>query len=55
MIPPTSRPSGRLLGAAVIAAFVLLGAGCKTIDDTFPTLRTYGVYMLDINQGNYLS
>jgi hypothetical protein len=21
----------------------------------FPTLRTYGVYMLDINQGNYLS
>jgi len=55
LIPPTFRPSGSLAGAVVIVAFVLAGAGCKTIDESFPTLRTYGVYMLDINQGNYLS
>jgi outer membrane protein assembly factor BamE (lipoprotein component of BamABCDE complex) len=55
LIPPTSRPSGSLPGAAVIAAFALLTAGCQTIDTYAPTLRTWGVYMLDINQGNYLS
>ena len=29
--------------------------GCATIDERFPTLRSFGVYKLDINQGNYLS
>jgi len=38
---------------AVLAA--LLCAGCTTVDTYFPTLRSFGVYKLDINQGNYLS
>ena len=30
-------------------------AGCATVDTYVPTLRSFGVYKLDINQGNYLS
>ena len=37
---------------AVVASLV---AGCATIDTYLPTLRSFGVYKLDINQGNYLS
>ena len=50
------RPLLRPLAPAALAmlAACALG-GCQTIDTYFPTLRTYGVYMLDINQGNYLS
>ena len=32
-----------------------LAAGCATIDTYAPTLRSFGVYKLDINQGNYIS
>ena len=32
-----------------------LAAGCATIDTYAPTLRSFGVYKLDINQGNYLT
>ena len=55
MIPFTSRHSGRLGTVAALVALVLAFAGCAAIDTYAPTLRTYGVYMLDINQGNYLS
>jgi outer membrane protein assembly factor BamE len=55
LIPPSSRHSPRHLGVAALAAIALLCAGCTTIDTYLPTLRSYGVYMLDINQGNYLS
>ncbi len=37
---------------AFAAAFV---AGCSTIDTYMPTLTSFGVYKLDINQGNFLS
>jgi outer membrane protein assembly factor BamE len=33
----------------------LFSAGCSTVDTYMPTLRSLGVYKLDINQGNYLS
>jgi outer membrane protein assembly factor BamE len=33
----------------------MLCAGCATVDSYMPTLRNFGVYKLDINQGNYLS
>ncbi len=33
----------------------LLGGRCTTVDTYMPTLRSFGVYKLDINQGNYLS
>ena len=48
------RPLFRPLTLAALVLACALG-GCQTIDTYFPTLRTYGVYMLDINQGNYLS
>jgi outer membrane protein assembly factor BamE len=50
----TALAHPRTLAALAVAAACTLG-GCQTIDTYFPTLRTYGVYMLDINQGNYLS
>jgi outer membrane protein assembly factor BamE len=40
---------------AAIAFAALSSAGCSTIDTYMPTLRSFGVYKLDINQGNYLS
>ena len=41
--------------AAMLALVASLVAGCATIDTYLPTLRSFGVYRLDINQGNYLS
>jgi hypothetical protein len=50
------RPLLRSLVRPGFAVVVVCRAGrCQAIDTYFPTLRTYGVYMLDINQGNYLS
>ncbi len=40
--------------AAVVLAAALV-AGCATIDTYAPTLRSFGVYKLDINQGNFIS
>ncbi len=44
----------RLIVSAVVLA-ALVNAGCATVDSYMPTLRSFGVYKLDINQGNYLS
>ena len=55
MISFISRHAARLGAATALVGFVLGFAGCAAIDTYMPTLRTYGVYMLDINQGNYLS
>jgi outer membrane protein assembly factor BamE len=44
----------RLIVSAVVLA-ALVTAGCATVDSYMPTLRSFGVYKLDINQGNYLS
>ena len=45
-------PRRRLALPAIALAAV---AGCATVDEYMPTLRSFGVYKLDINQGNYLS
>lgn len=50
---PRRSPARLAIVTAVLAA--LLCAGCATVDTYFPTLRSFGVYKLDINQGNYLS
>jgi outer membrane protein assembly factor BamE len=54
-----SRPRlpQRLLRALTVAAVggTALLAGCATIDTYAPTLRSFGVYKIDINQGNYIS
>ena len=54
-MPSSSHhPRHQLLVVAVGFA-ALFSAGCSTIDTYMPTLRSLGVYKLDINQGNYLS
>ena len=56
---PSSRRAAERAGATlsrtVIAIAALLVAGCATIDTYAPTLRSFGVYKLDVNQGNFLS
>jgi outer membrane protein assembly factor BamE len=54
-IPSLERRSPRRLAAAVVALATVLASGCTTVDTYLPTLRSFGVYKLDINQGNYLS
>ena len=52
-VPMHSLPLHRTALAVALAASIC--AGCTTVDTYFPTLRSFGVYKLDINQGNYLS
>ncbi len=52
--PLLHSPARRSIPAAV-GLLALALAGCATVDTYLPTLRTFGVYKLDINQGNYLS
>ena len=53
-LPIAHAPAPRLgLPAIVLAAFAV--TGCATVEEYMPTLRSFGVYKLDINQGNYLS
>jgi outer membrane protein assembly factor BamE len=47
-----------LRAAARVAPLVLVAlalGGCATFDKYTPTWRSFGVYKIDINQGNYLS
>jgi outer membrane protein assembly factor BamE (lipoprotein component of BamABCDE complex) len=52
-----TTPHGvRRLATAVALAAVVAGiGGCATADNYMPTWRSFGVYKIDINQGNYLS
>ncbi len=56
---PPSRRAAKRAGASfsrtVVVIAALLVAGCATIDTYAPTLRSFGVYKLDVNQGNFLS
>lgn len=47
------RPRAQI--AAGLAAAVCLVAGCSTIDTYIPSARNFGVYRIDVNQGNYLT
>jgi outer membrane protein assembly factor BamE len=56
VFPTTIRACAR--AALRVAPFVLVAlalAGCATFDRYAPTWRSFGVYKIDINQGNYLS
>ncbi|HKU84824.1 MAG TPA: outer membrane protein assembly factor BamE [Casimicrobiaceae bacterium] len=58
MIPiPFRDPGGvRATLRTAALAFVLVAAGgCATADEYLPTWRSFGVYKMDVNQGNYLS
>jgi outer membrane protein assembly factor BamE len=41
--------------ALVLALAVCASAGCASADQYVPSWRSFGVYKIDINQGNYLS
>jgi outer membrane protein assembly factor BamE len=45
----------RRRAALAVTACAILLAGCSTVDKYVPTARSFGVYKLDINQGNYLT
>ena len=49
------HPLALRLRVPVVVLAALGAVGCATVDTYLPTLRTFGVYKLDINQGNYLS
>lgn len=42
-----------LLPAAL--GVVLLASGCATVETYVPAVRSFGIYKIDINQGNYLT
>jgi|SRR6476659_4890675 len=48
------RVRATLRGAALALVLVAAG-GCATADKYMPTWRSFGVYKMDVNQGNYLS
>src|SRR5678816_2054081 len=48
------RPRG-IARAASLCVAVAAANGCATADQYMPSWRSFGVYKLDINQGNYLS
>ena len=52
----TAAPASRILraGIAAAAASAILG-GCQTWTTYMPAIEQFGVYKLDINQGNYLT
>ena len=41
--------------AAALCLAIVSASGCATADQYLPTWRSFGVYKIDINQGNYLS
>ena len=45
----------RRLTTPAVVLTALVASGCATVDSIAPTWRSFGVYKLDINQGNYLS
>jgi outer membrane protein assembly factor BamE len=58
MIPivlPQFPRTRTLVRAAALALALCAASGCATFDKYAPTWRSFGVYKIDINQGNYLS
>jgi outer membrane protein assembly factor BamE len=45
----------RFLRLAALLALAALAAGCETIKTYVPDVRQFGVYKLDINQGNFIT
>ena len=58
MIPIVLRDPDRVratLRAVALALVLVAAGGCATADQYMPTWRSFGVYKMDVNQGNYLS
>ena len=54
-MPKSSRHPLRRRHVLAVVFAAASSAGCSTVDTYLPTLRSFGIYKLDINQGNYLS
>lgn len=52
---PVPARTARALAAATAAAALILAGGCSTWQTYVPDIRQFGIYKLDINQGNYLT
>src|SRR5919107_5574903 len=60
MIPIVFRSFSRAAARAALRILTLallsfLATGCASFDRYMPSWRSFGVYKIDINQGNYLS
>ena len=55
MVPTVFRSFPRAAPRALALVLAALVAGCATADRYLPSWRSFGVYKIDINQGNYLS
>jgi outer membrane protein assembly factor BamE len=60
MIPIVSRSNPCTAARSVLrvlplALVALVASGCASFDRYMPSWRSFGVYKIDINQGNYLS
>jgi outer membrane protein assembly factor BamE len=54
--PRHARPRATVFALALTSTATLLClSACQTIETYIPTMRSFGVYKLDVNQGNYLS
>ena len=49
-----ARPLAACRALVAMAALALL-AGCQSMESYMPSWRTFGVYKIDINQGNYIT
>jgi outer membrane protein assembly factor BamE len=52
---PIVRSLSRHSWLPAVVAMAVSAAGCSTVESYLPQVRNFGVYKLDINQGNYLS
>lgn len=48
-------PSRRIARSAALLLAIVAVGGCASVDQYVPAWRSFGVYKIDINQGNYLS
>jgi outer membrane protein assembly factor BamE len=55
VIPIVFRTLFRGAACAALAVVALVAGGCATFDRYAPSWRSFGVYKIDVNQGNYLS
>ena len=53
--PAPHRAPVRSVFAALAATAAIALAGCQTLETYLPSVRSFGVYKIDINQGNYIT
>jgi outer membrane protein assembly factor BamE len=54
-VTTNSTWTARARRGAAIALVAVFAASCQTLETYMPAIQQFGVYKIDINQGNYLS